>query len=251
MDELLIYIIVGFVAQLIDGALGMAYGVACNSVLLTMGLSPLAASASVHAAEVFTTGASGIAHWRVGNIDKRMVWQLAIPGMVGGFAGAYLLWWAPPVYVRPAVSIYLALAGIYIIIKALPVRKREHRVPRGLRIIGLVGGFLDAVGGGGWGSVVTTSLIGGGSAARFAIGSANAAEFFVTFVISATFLATSGFSIWPIMGGLLIGGIMAAPLAARVAKYVPERPLMFVVGTMIMLLSVRGIVNFFWPGTLW
>ncbi len=251
MNELLIYIVVGFVAQLIDGALGMAYGVACNSVLLSLGLSPLAASASVHAAEVFTTGASGVAHWRVGNIDRRLVWRLALPGMIGGFAGAYLLWWAPPAYVRPAVSVYLGLAGAWIILKALPVRPREHRIPRGVRVLGLVGGFLDAIGGGGWGSVVTTTLIGGGSAARFAIGSANAAEFFVTVVISATFLATSGFSIWPIMTGLLIGGILAAPLAARVAKYVPERPLMFVVGIMIMLLSARGIVNFFWPGTLW
>ncbi|HSI04848.1 MAG: sulfite exporter TauE/SafE family protein [Myxococcota bacterium] len=250
MNEFLVYIVVGFVAQLVDGALGMAYGVACNTVLLSLGLSPLAASASVHAAEVFTTGASGIAHWRIGNIDKRLVWQLAIPGMVGGFIGAYLLWWAPPTFVRPAVSIYLLLAGAWILIKAFPIRHREHRIPRGVRTLGFFGGFLDAAGGGGWGSIVTTTLIGGGSKARYAIGSSNAAEFFVTLVISATFLVTSGFSIWPIMTGLLIGGVLAAPIAARVAKRVPERPLLFIVGTVIVLLSVRGIVNFFWPGSV-
>lgn len=250
MHDFLIYTLVGFIAQLVDGALGMAYGLTCNSVLLSLGLSPLAASASVHAAEVFTTGASGIAHWRIGNIDRRLIWQLAIPGMIGGFCGAYLLFWAPPALLRPVISVYLGLAGIWILIKALGVRNREHRIPRGVPVLGFVGAFLDAVGGGGWGPIVTSTLIGGGSTARFAIGSVNAAEFFVTCVISVTFLATTGFSIWPIMAGLLLGGVLAAPVAARLTKHVPEKPLMIVVGVMILLLSLRGIVNVVWPGVL-
>lgn len=249
MHDFFIYTMIGFVAQLIDGALGMAYGVACNSVLLSIGLSPIAASSSVHAAEVFTTGASGIAHWRHGNVDRRLVWRLAIPGMVGGFCGAYLLWWAPPSFVKPAVSIYLALAGCWILVKALSVHIGEHRIVRGVGFLGFFGAFLDAVGGGGWGPIVASTLIGTGSTARYAIGSVNAAEFFVTIVISATFLTTAGFSIWPIMSGLLLGGVIAAPIAARITKRVPEKPLMFIVGTLILALALRGIIVAFrtWP----
>jgi uncharacterized membrane protein YfcA len=244
--DFLIFACVGFIAQLVDGALGMAYGVACSSVLLGLGIPPATASASVHAAEVFTTGASGIAHWRFGNLSKPLLWKLAVPGMIGGAIGAYFLVWAPPTIVKPAVNIYLALAGLWILIRAFHVRDGVNHIPKATPLLGLAGGFLDAVGGGGWGPLVTSTLIGSGTQPRIAIGSVNAAEFFVTVVISATFLVTSGLSLWPIMAGLLVGGVLAAPIAARITKRLPEKPLMIMVGVVIVALAIRGLVLSVW-----
>ena len=247
MRDFVIFTFVGFVAQVVDGALGMAYGVACSSVLLSLGIPPATASASVHAAEVFTTGASGLAHWRVGNLHKPLLWKLVVPGMVGGAIGAYVLVSTAPQIVKPLVSAYLGLTGVWILVRAFRVRDREHRLPRGVPVLGFVGGFLDAVGGGGWGPIVTSTLIGGGAHPRFAIGSVNAAEFFVTVVISATFLFTSSLQVWPIIAGLLVGGVIAAPIAARLTKRIPEKPLMIIVGLLIIALAVRGIVMVIWP----
>jgi uncharacterized protein len=237
---------VGFIAQVIDGALGMAYGVACSSVLLSLGIPPATASASVHVAEVFTSGASGIAHWRVGNLYKPLLWRLAVPGMIGGAVGVYVLVTIAPHIIKPLVSAYLGLTGVWILIRAFRVHDGGNHVPRGAPLLGLVGGFLDAIGGGGWGPIVTSTLIGSGTQPRFAIGSVNAAEFFVTIVISTTFLFTSGLSLWPIMAGLLVGGVIAAPLAARLTKRIPEKPLMIIVGVVIIALAVRGILLAVW-----
>jgi uncharacterized membrane protein YfcA len=243
-DEFILFVAVGFAAQLVDGAIGMAYGLSATTVLLSLGFPPAPASASVHAAEVFTTGISGFSHWRFGNVDWSFVWRLAIPGMLGGATGAYLLTTLPGDTIAPLVSAYLLLMGAWILWKAL----RADQVgaadpPRWIAPLGLGGGFLDAIGGGGWGPMVTSTLLGHGTTPRYTIGSVNFAEFFVTAAISVTFLGTIGLELWPIIGGLILGGALAAPLAAYAAKAIPDRPLMILVGSVIVLLSMRGLVQ--------
>ena len=185
-DDILLYIIIGFVAQMIDGAIGMAYGVTASSVLLSLGVPPATASACVHAAETLTTGASGFAHWRLGNVDRKLLVRLAVPGMIGGAIGAYVLSELPGDTLRPFISAYLLLLGVFIVWKALATRSIEAPAPREL-VVTFLGGVLDAIGGGGWGPIVTSTLLGQGTKPRYAIGSVNLAEFFVTVVISTTF----------------------------------------------------------------
>lgn len=241
MEEILLFIAVGFLAQMVDGALGMAYGLLASSVLLAMGVAPATASASVHAAEMFTTGASGLAHWRAGNVIPRLVWRLAIPGVLGGALGAYVLTDWPVEVMKPLVNLYLMAMGALILRRALlpPVEAPAH--PPRVVVLGFGGGFLDAVGGGGWGPIVTSTLIGRGNVPRTSIGSTNAAEFFVTTAITAVFVATIGLELWPVILGLVLGGVLAAPLAALMTRRVPARPLMIVVGVVICLLALRGL----------
>lgn len=241
-EDILLFALVGFLAQLVDGAVGMAYGLTASAVLLSVGVTPAAASASVHAAEVFTTGASGFAHWRAGNVQRQLVWRLAVPGVLGGMLGAYVLSDLPVAWMRPVVSAYLLVMGGLILWRAWRVTPmRPVGAPR-VTALGFGGGFLDAVGGGGWGPLVTSTLIGRGNVPRTAIGSANAAEFFVTTAITAIFITTIGLEHWPAILGLVIGGVLAAPLAAMVTKRVPARPLMLVVGVVISLLALRGLI---------
>ena len=166
MDELLLFVAVGFAAQLVDGALGMAYGITATTVLLSMGVMPAVASASVHAAEVFTTGASGLAHWRFGNVDRDLVWQLAVPGMAGGAIGAWLLSAIPGEQMRPWVSLYLLAMGGVILWRAMRARPEVDRSTKSPPLLGLAGGFLDAIGGGGWGPMVASTLLSNGAAPR-------------------------------------------------------------------------------------
>jgi uncharacterized protein len=245
MSDFLLFVAVGFAAQLIDGAIGMAYGLASTSVLLGLGLTPAVASASVHAAEVFTTGASALSHWRFGNVRWKIVARLAIPGAVGGACGAMVLSSIDGDRIRPLVAVYLMAMGLWIVWKAASRRTREPSEPRMLPALGLVGGFLDSIGGGGWGPIVTSSIIGQGAVARTAIGSTNASEFLVTLAISGTFFLTVGLELWPIILGLIVGGVLAAPLAAIVVKHMPDRPMMLMVGVLITLLSVREFVRIF------
>jgi uncharacterized membrane protein YfcA len=240
-DDILLFVAIGFAAQIIDGAIGMAYGVTSTSVLLSFGVPPATASACVHAAETFTTGALGAAHWRLGNIDRGLVWRIAVPGMVGGAIGAYVLTNLPGDAVRPFINAYLLLLGVFILWKALVTKPRTGPPPRAVAPLGFVGGLLDSIGGGGWGPIVTSTLLGQGTTPRYAIGSVNLAEFFVTATISATFMATIGLELWPIIAGLIIGGVLAAPFAALVTKHLPDRVLMVLVGCVVVILSVRGI----------
>lgn len=243
-EDLILYIIVGFAAQIVDGAIGMAYGIASTSLLLGFGIPPATASACVHAAETFTTGASGLAHWRLGNVDKKLIWRLAVPGMIGGAIGAYVLSSLPGDLLKPYIAAYLLLLGVYIVWRAIRMEEaREGVEPRAITPLGLVGGFFDAIGGGGWGPIVTSSLLGQGTTPRYTIGSVNLAEFFVTLTISTTFFLTVGLELWPIITGLIIGGIIAAPFAALATKHLPDRLLMAIVGTVVMLLSLRSIVQ--------
>ncbi|HRN83980.1 MAG TPA: sulfite exporter TauE/SafE family protein [Hyphomicrobium sp.] len=245
MDDILFYVIVGFLAQMIDGAIGMAYGVTATSVLLSAGVPPATASACVHAAETFTTGASGAAHWKLGNVDRKLLWRLAVPGAIGGAIGAYVLSEFPGDTLKPFIAAYLLVLGLVIIWKAIGARHREGVQPRTVAPLGFFGGLLDAIGGGGWGPIVTSSLLGQGATPRYAIGSVNLAEFFVTLTISATFFVTIGLSLWPIILGLIIGGVIAAPFAAFAAKHIPAKLLMLAVGCVVVLLSMHTIYRVF------
>jgi uncharacterized protein len=242
LNDILLFIAIGFAAQMVDGSIGMAYGIVSTSILASIGIPPAIASASVHAAEVFTTGASGVSHWRLGNVDRDLVMRLAVPGCIGGALGAYILTTIPSAAIRPLVSAYLLVMGLLILWRALRGQDGDPQPPRNVGALGLVGGFLDAIGGGGWGAMVTTTLIGGRVQPRTAIGSASAAEFFVTTTITATFIATIGITLWPIISGLVIGGILAAPLAAYAAKSLPARPIMILVSVVVIALSVRTLV---------
>jgi uncharacterized protein len=176
-----IFIVVGFLAQMIDGALGMAYGVSSNAFLLSIGIPPAAASASVHAAEVVTTAVSGISHWRFGNIDKKLLLRLMLPGVIGAAIGAYILSSLPGDMLRPYINAYLLVMGLVILRKAFITQPKPiHDIPRLVSPLGFIGGFFDAIGGGGWGPIVTTTLVARGNSPRTTIGSVNASEFFVT-----------------------------------------------------------------------
>lgn len=242
---ILLYVLVGFIAQMIDGALGMAYGVSSNTFLLSLGIPPAAASASVHMAEVVTTGISGVSHWRLGNVDWRLVKRLLIPGVLGGVAGAYILTSIDGNILKPYIAAYLLLMGGLILYKAITVQPRktpdDYHGPR-VSLLGVIGGFCDAIGGGGWGPVVTSTLVARGKYPRTTIGSVNFSEFFVTFAQSVVFVFTLSFTdYWQVILGLLIGGGIAAPLAARVTNKMPVKALMILVGILIIVLSIRTI----------
>ena len=246
LNDMLLFIAIGFAAQMVDGAIGMAYGITASTVLISFGVPPATASASIHAAEVFTTAASGTAHWRMGNVDRNLVMRLAVPGMLGGAAGAFVLAEVAGDQIRPIVSAYLLIMGAVIVWRAIWRDRSNRKAPKHVGFLGLVGGFLDAIGGGGWGAMVTTTLIGRGATARFAIGSANAAEFFVSAIVTATFIATIGLSLWPVIAGLVIGGVLAAPFAAYTTKHLPDQPVMILVGVVVVLLSLRTLLMTLW-----
>jgi uncharacterized membrane protein YfcA len=240
---LITFIIVGFVAQIIDGALGMAYGVSSTTVLLSLGVSPASASASVHTAEIFTTLVSGLSHLRLGNVDKKLFRRLLIPGVAGGILGAYILTAVPAQVIKPVIAFYLLVMGFIILYKAFR-RFQEKRVETHLVPLAAVGGFLDAIGGGGWGPIVTSTIIARGHSPRLAIGSINLAEFFVTMAEALTFVTTIGLIHWQVIVGLIIGGVLAAPLAAYVCTKLSRRTLMATVGFLITLLSIRNIYQY-------
>jgi uncharacterized membrane protein YfcA len=242
-DDLFMFIAVGFSAQIIDGALGMAFGVLTTTSLLAFGVPPATASAMTHVTEIFTTAASGASHVYHRNIDWRLVARLAPAGMLGGATGAYILVSLEADVIGQFVSIYLAAIGVYILFKAFrPFWPREVRGYLVL-VVGVGGGFLDAAGGGGWGSIVTGSLIGRGHAPRKIIGSTNLTEFLVTVVISATFITTLGWSELRSAVGLIIGGMIAAPIGGYLVSRIPTRPLMIAVGVIIVATSVPRILG--------
>lgn len=232
---------VGFLAQVVDGALGMAYGITATTFLLSAGATPAGASAAVHIAEVFTTGLSGISHVKLGNVCKSLFTRLLLPGIIGAVLGAILVTQVDGKIMKPFISAYLLIMGLYILRKAL--RKMiERREPKHVGKLALFGGFVDAVGGGGWGPVVTSNLIGAGGDPRRTIGSVNFAEFFLTIVGSATFILLAGEpTTWLMVAGLVFGGMFAAPFAAMLCKKLPARVLMTIVGCLITLISAFNI----------
>jgi uncharacterized membrane protein YfcA len=242
MPGLLMCLLVGFIAQMIDGALGMAYGVSCTTFLLSFGLAPAAACASVKMSEVFTTAVSGAWHWRLGNVDRRLFLRLCVPGTLGGVLGAYCLSNLAAQKIKPLVAGYLLLMGGMILARALRPRVEPGLLRDRAMLVGFLGGLLDAMGGGGWGPIVTTSLIARGKEPRLAIGSVNLAEFFVTVAQAATFAWLLGLQHRTVILGLIIGGVIAAPLAAYLCKLIPARTLMILVGAVIVALSLRNLV---------
>ncbi|CAN7350013.1 sulfite exporter TauE/SafE family protein [Brevundimonas sp. LjRoot202] len=252
MDTFLLFLMVGFLAQAVDGALGMAYGVISSSVLLAVGVPPATASASVHGAEVFTTAASAGSHIWHRNVEWRLLAPLAIAGVIGGCLGAYVLTGVRGDVIKPFVIAYLALMGVYILWRAghdIRIRRISSWITGPL---GLVGGFLDAVGGGGWGPTVSSTLVGAGQEPRRAIGTVNTAEFFLAVAISAAFVWALLSGHWrdadalqnhaAAVGGLVVGGLAAAPFAGLIAKRVPRRMLTYAVGVLLLALaSFQGL----------
>lgn len=242
LTPLLPFIAVGFAAQLVDGALGMAFGIISNTALVAvLGVPPALASQRIHVVECFTTAISGISHLLHRNIDQRLFFRLLIPGMIGGVTGAYLLSSLDAGVVKPFVLLYLAGIGIYLLVRGLlyppAMREAKHIAP-----LGLVGGFLDAAGGGGWGPVVTSNLLIQGADPRKVVGTVNAVEFFLTLTVSATFIWHLGFA--DLAGatlGILIGGIIAAPVGAWAAKHFSPKVMLVLVGVVLTLTSAYGV----------
>jgi uncharacterized membrane protein YfcA len=240
--DFMLFVLIGLCAQLVDGALGMAYGLVSSSILLAMGLPPAAVSASVHAAEVFTTGVSGASHGLLGNVDRKLMLRLAVPGVVGGVLGAYVLTQLPGEAIKPFVYAYLLVLAVLILLRAVGRRIPRNEVKH-VGVLGFFAGLLDAIGGGGWGPMATSTLLARGGEARTSIGTVSASEFVVTLAISITFLLTVGVSHWQIVLGLLVGGVIAAPLAAMLVKRVPERAVLGAVGTLIFGISAFQIAH--------
>ncbi|PTX21269.1 hypothetical protein C8N40_102244 [Pontibacter mucosus] len=240
---ILIFILAGFVAQLIDGALGMAYGVSATTFLLSVGVSPVAASASVHASEIFTSGVSGWMHLKFKNVNSKLFKSIVLPGVLGAILGAYLLYaFEDYLYViKPIVAAYTMFLGILILRKVLRKKTKKKPVKR-LGFLATAGGFLDAIGGGGWGPIVSSTLIAKGRNPMYTIGSVNLAEFFVSVASSATFVAFAGISHWQIILGLILGGAIAAPLGAYLARKLPVKTMMIIVGIVVIIVSLRLMV---------
>jgi hypothetical protein len=245
MDEqILLFAAIGFLAQMIDGALGMAFGVIASSSLIAFGAPPALASAAVHAAEVVTTGVSGASHVWHRNVDWAMLLPLAVTGVIGGIVGAYVLTGLPEAIVKPVVTVYLLCMALLIFARVLGRVPRTWRPP--LPALGGTAGFLDAIGGGGWGPLAASTLIATGDHPRRSIGSVNLAEFFVTCAISVTFLTQLDLASYGhIVLGLIIGGGLAAPLAGYLIRIMPTRTALVLVGTVVAVLSGMNLVRLF------
>ena len=235
----------GFLAQLVDGALGMGYGVTCTIVLLSTGVSLPAISGSIHTAEMFSSGVSGYSHYKFGNVNKKLFKTLLIPGVVGAIAGAYLLGTFGNEYasfIRPLLAFYTLFLGTKILIGAF----RKNREPKKVKRVGWLagaGGFLDSFGGGGWGPLVTSTLISKGRSPRYVIGSVSITEFFVTLASALTFFTILGVSHWQVIIGLIIGGTVAAPLAAKLAGRLPLKTMFISVGVLVIFWSLRILLK--------
>ena len=249
--SLIIFVVIGFLAQAIDGALGMAYGVSSNSFLLSFGVPVPVASASTHLAEIATTAVSGLSHIKLGNVDKPLLKKLVIPGVIGSVLGAFLLTFiwqetSGPLknYIKLAVGVYLLAMGIRILVKAFKRKKdseQNEMKPGALAILAGVGGLSDAIGGGGWGPIVTSTLVSKGYFPRHTIGSVNTAEFFVTVAQVTVFLAMLKIMNWQVIIGLIIGGCIAAPFAAKLCKVISAKAMMIIVGVIIILLQINTL----------
>ncbi|AMR29668.1 ABC transporter permease [Hymenobacter psoromatis] len=242
------FVAVGFGAQLIDGMLGMGYGVVSAISLMSLGLNPVAVSASIHTAEMFASGASGYHHYRFGNVNKRLFKVLLLPGIIGSVSGALLLShfgvkYAD--YIKPILAVYLLILGLRIISKAVRKQPQVRRKVKNAGWLAGAGGFLDSFGGGGWGPLVTSTLIANGRTPNFVIGTVSLVEFFVTLASALTFFSLGGLSHWQIVAGLIVGGVTAAPLAARLAGRIPTRLMFIGVGLMVVVWSLWALRKVF------
>ncbi|MBC7570818.1 MAG: sulfite exporter TauE/SafE family protein [Spirosoma sp.] len=248
--DIFYFILAGFTAQMIDGALGMAYGVTATTFLTSVGINPVFATASVHSSEIFTSGVSGYMHLKFGNVNSRLFKVVLIPGVIGAALGAFLLTQVAEFdivakYLAPGISVYTAILGILILRKALIKRTKKKPIKR-IGLLAWFGGFIDAIGGGGWGPIVNSTLIAAGRHPRYTIGSVNLAEFFVSFASSVVFALVIGLGNYGmVILGLILGGMIAAPIAARIAQKLPVKSMMILVGIVVILVSLRKILLFF------
>lgn len=244
MDEKFLWmLVVGFLAQMVDGALGMGYGVVSTTLLLSGGLNPAVISGSIHTAEMFSSGASGFSHYRFGNVNMKLFKTLLIPGVLGAIAGAILLGYAGDAFstwIRPVISIYTLLLGIRILLNAFKEKAKPQKVKRAGWLAG-AGGFLDSFGGGGWGPLVTSTLISKGRTPKYVIGSVSLTEFFVTMASAITFFFILGVSHWQSIIGLIVGGVLAAPIAARLVGKLPIKKMFIGVAVIVIISSLRII----------
>ncbi len=241
--DVLLVGMIGFLAQLIDGALGMAFGLVSSTALMTIGVAPAQASAIVHTAEIATTAASAGSHVWFRNVDWRLLSRLALAGIAGGVLGALVLSNVDGRAIQPFVAAYLLLMGGLILLKALNMAPMDDARPTYAVPLGLVGGFLDSIGGGGWGPMVTSTLIGSGHAPRKVIGTVNTAEFFVTTAIAGAFLSQMGAQHVPYVIALIMGGLLAAPFAGYIVGHIRPRVLMVVVGLVVVALATAQLLR--------
>ncbi|MBL7722542.1 MAG: sulfite exporter TauE/SafE family protein [Chitinophagaceae bacterium] len=240
-----LFMLAGFLAQLVDGAVGMGYGVTSTSLLMSMGVSPAAISGSVHTAEIFSSAASGYSHYRFGNVNKKLFRVLVIPGVLGAIAGAGALVWAGEKYgnfIKPFLAAYCMILGVRILYQAYKRNKKAKKVKKAGWLAG-AGGFLDSFGGGGWGPLVTSTLIAKGRSPQYVIGSVSLSEFFVTLSSAMSFFVFIGITHWQVIAGLMIGGAIAAPVAAKLAGKLPLRTMLICVGLMVIIWSLRIIIK--------
>jgi uncharacterized membrane protein YfcA len=248
-SHILLYIAGGFTAQMIDGALGMAYGVSVTTFLLSLGIpaiTPAVASASMHASEIFTTGSSSLVYMRYKNVNMKLFRKLLWPGAIGAVAGALAISFVSKKYflvVKPVIAVYTLVLGLVIIIRAIRVSNHKAKKIKHIQPVAAIGGFLDSVGGGGWGPIVTTSLIAGGRHLRYSIGSSHLAKFFVAIVSSLTFFMVIGIEHWQIIFGLVVGGMIASPISIYFSNKIPIKGGLILVGTLVIIVSLRIIIQ--------
>ncbi|MXV50794.1 TSUP family transporter [Pedobacter sp. HMF7647] len=242
------FLAAGFVFAMIDGAIGMSYGVTSTSFSLSMGIPPASASTAVHLSEILSCGIAGWMHKRMGNINKRLFWLLIVPGIIGAVTGAYLLSSLEhySTYTKPVVSVYTLILGWVILSKAINLKKKTHKQKKikNIRLLGFGGGFIDAVGGGGWGSIVLSSLIAGARNPRTSLGTVKATRFFIAILSSLTFVTMLKTIHWDAVAGLVIGSAIASPIAAKVSNRISAKTIMVAVGFIVILVSLKSIYTF-------
>ena len=243
------FLIAGFIFAMIDGAIGMSYGVTSTTFSLSMGIPPASASTDVHLSEILSNGIAGLMHYKMGNVNMKLFKMLVIPGIIGAMIGAFLLSSLEHYsnYTKPAISLYTLILGTVILSKAFNLKRKKGEVKKKIKNItalGFGGGLIDAVGGGGWGSIVLSTLIAGGRHARFSLGSVKASRFFVAFMSSLTFITMLKGLHWEAIGGLVIGSAIASPIAARVSNRISAKSIMIAVGIIVILVSLKSILTF-------
>jgi uncharacterized membrane protein YfcA len=239
-----LFVLAGFIAQMIDGALGMAYGVRASTFLLSLGVPPAAASASIHTSGIFTSGVSGLMHLKFQNVNKKLFKTLLLPGVIGAVLGALTLSFLEEYnhILKPLIGGYTLFLGVRILQKAFGKSRKKIKTKH-IPKLASFGGFMDSIGGGGWGPIVSSTLIAGGRHPRYTIGSVNLTEFFVALASSLTFFSIIGISHWNVIAGLILGGVIAAPIAAYASKKLPVKTMMIFVGILVIAVSIRIIVN--------
>jgi len=239
------FMIAGFLAQMVDGMLSMGYGVTSATCLMSFGVSPVSVSAAIHTSEIFTTGISGYSHYRFGNVNKKLFRHLVIPGVIGAVLGALMLVYLGErysKYLMPVIALYAGFLGLKILFKAFQKEVKGRKVKR-IGWLAAIGGFFDSFGGGGWGPIVTSSLISKGRSPKYTVGSVSLTEFFVTLSSAFTFFLTVGVQHWNVVLGLIAGGAIAAPLAARLAGKLPRKTMLILVGVMVMIWCARMFIK--------